>query len=83
MPICVETDENGSPFVTLGPYQLRLDLEEISGEFEERAKTELLESPERVQEGLAKFRELIKGNKSQINSKHVKIDEISATLIKH
>lgn len=76
MPICVETDENGSPFVTLGPYQLRLDLEEISGEFEERAKTELLESPERVQEGLRKFRELIKGKTSLINSTRVKVDII-------
>lgn len=81
MPVCVETDENGSPFVSLGPYQLRLDLEEISGEFEERAKTELLECPERVQEGLHKFRELIKGNASLINSKRVKRN--SEALVKH
>ncbi|ENN77440.1 hypothetical protein YQE_06264, partial [Dendroctonus ponderosae] len=63
MPICVETDNDGVPFVTLGSHQLRLDLEEISGEFEERAKTELLETPERIQEGLKKFRELINAEK--------------------
>lgn len=62
MPICVETNNDGVPFVTLGSHQLRLDLEDISGEFEERAKTELLETPERIQEGLKSFRELINGS---------------------
>lgn len=61
MSIRVETDKDGIPFITLGEYQLRLDLEDISGEFEERARTELLETPERLQEGLERFRELIKG----------------------
>ncbi|XP_066142218.1 alpha-tocopherol transfer protein-like isoform X2 [Euwallacea fornicatus] len=63
MPVCVETDEKGSPFVTLGPYQLRLELENISGEFEEKARTELLETPERLQQGLERLRELIKVDK--------------------
>jgi len=63
MPICVETDTDGVPFVTLGQYQLRLDLEDLAGEYEERAKTELLETPERLQEGLERFRQLIENEK--------------------
>ncbi|XP_066250948.1 alpha-tocopherol transfer protein-like [Euwallacea similis] len=63
MPICVETDEKGSPFVTLGTYQLRLELEDISGEFEDKARTELLETPERLREGLEKLKELIRNEK--------------------
>ncbi|XP_050309795.1 alpha-tocopherol transfer protein-like [Anthonomus grandis grandis] len=59
MTIRVETDQEGIPYVTLGNYELRLDLEDLSGEFAERAKTELLETPERLNEGLEKFRELI------------------------
>lgn len=61
MSIRVETDKDGIPFITLGEHEMRLDLEDISGEFVERARTELLETPERVQEGLERFRELIKG----------------------
>ncbi|CAH1133144.1 unnamed protein product [Ceutorhynchus assimilis] len=59
MTIRVEIDENGAPFVTIGDYCLRLEMDELSGEFLERAKTELLETPERIQQGLKEFKELI------------------------
>lgn len=63
MTICVETDINGVPFVKLGEHQFRLDLEELNEEFEERARTELLETPERLKEGLERFRQLIRDEK--------------------
>ncbi|XP_030752415.1 alpha-tocopherol transfer protein-like [Sitophilus oryzae] len=63
MTINVEVDNDGVPFIRLGKHELRLDVEDISGEYEERARRELMETPERVQEGLQRFRELILAEK--------------------
>ncbi|XP_076270373.1 alpha-tocopherol transfer protein-like [Rhynchophorus ferrugineus] len=59
MPPSVEINSDGAPFASIGKYQLRLELEDLPPDFQERARVELLETPERVQEGLANFRNLI------------------------
>ncbi|CAG9864380.1 unnamed protein product [Phyllotreta striolata] len=59
MGIRIETDQDGVPFIQLGSYCLRLDLEELSDRDKEKALTELNETPENVQYALAKLRELI------------------------
>nr|CAH7740996.1 unnamed protein product [Callosobruchus chinensis] len=63
MVLCVETGNDGIPFIQLGSYQMRLDLEELTGEDKDRAVEELKETPENVQEGLRHLKELIEADK--------------------
>nr|CAI5834098.1 unnamed protein product [Callosobruchus analis] len=63
MVLCVETGNDGVPFIQLGSYQMRLDVEELTGKDKERAVEELKETPENVQEGLRRMRELIEADK--------------------
>lgn len=61
MELCVETGEDGVPFVQLGQHKLRLDLEDLDEEFLERSRVELRETPEVVEESLARFKTLLEG----------------------
>lgn len=57
----VEIAADDIPFVQLGKHVLRLDLEELDDEMKERSRKELRETPEVVEESIAKLRELIAG----------------------
>lgn len=59
MVLRVETGEDNVPFVQLGECQLRLDLEDLNEEYQERARNELRETPEIVERALLQFREYI------------------------
>ncbi|KAF2904399.1 hypothetical protein ILUMI_01776 [Ignelater luminosus] len=59
MEPCVETGEDDVPFVQLGQYKLRLDLEDLDEEFRERSRIELRETPEVVEKSLARLKELL------------------------
>lgn len=61
MTICVENDENNVPFLQLGSHKLRLDMEELSKEDKELAAQIIRETPEKVEYGLSKLREYIRG----------------------
>lgn len=58
----IEFTEKNVPFVNLGDgYEIRLEYENITEEkYLEKAKNELRESPEIVENGLQELRELIK-----------------------
>lgn len=58
----IEFTEKNVPFVNLGDgYEIRLEYENITEEkYLEKAKNELRESPEIVENGLRELRELIK-----------------------
>ncbi|KAJ8950102.1 hypothetical protein NQ318_017827 [Aromia moschata] len=59
MVLCVETGEDKVPFIQLGSHQLRLDLEDLDEADKERAAEEIRETPENVEIGLIKLRELV------------------------
>lgn len=59
----VEVGEDGVPFVQLNKTILRLDLEDLDLEYQEKAREELRETPENVAYGLEKLRELIEGKR--------------------
>jgi hypothetical protein len=61
MVLCVAVGEDNVPFIQLGDHQLRLDLEDLDETYKERAKNELRETPEVVENALRQFRELIIG----------------------
>lgn len=62
MTLCVELGSDNIPYVQLGEYKLRLDLEDLNEEYQERARLELRETPENVEGALVALRGLIKGN---------------------
>lgn len=64
MVLCIETGEDNVPFIQLGTYQLRLDLEELNEEEKERAAEEIRETPENIEYGLKKLRQLVEGKLS-------------------
>lgn len=59
----IEFGEDKIPFIDLGKgYKIRLEYEDLTDEkYLERAKNELRESPENVENGIAELRKLIKG----------------------
>lgn len=61
MAFYVEIGNDEVPFVQLGDYKLRLDLEDLNEEYKERALKELRETPENVEGALVALRGLIKG----------------------
>lgn len=61
MVLCVELGSDEVPFIQLGDYQMRLDLEELNETDKLRAAVELREIPENVEYALEKLRKLIKG----------------------
>lgn len=61
MELCVETGGDDVPFVQLGSYKLRLDLEDLDEEFRELSRVELRETPEVVEESLARLKTLLEG----------------------
>lgn len=66
MVLCIERGEDNIPFIQLGSQQFRLDLEELDDEEKKIAEIEIRETPENVQYGLNKFRELLLGIVEQI-----------------
>lgn len=60
--LCVGTDEDDIPFVQLGNYKFKLDLEDLDEEYRERSRIELRETPEVVEESLAQLKTLLEGN---------------------
>lgn len=55
----MEIGDDDIPFLRLGDYTLRLDLEDLDDEFKARAKRDLRETPENVEEALKTIRKLI------------------------
>nr|XP_023027031.1 alpha-tocopherol transfer protein-like [Leptinotarsa decemlineata]XP_023027032.1 alpha-tocopherol transfer protein-like [Leptinotarsa decemlineata]XP_023027033.1 alpha-tocopherol transfer protein-like [Leptinotarsa decemlineata]XP_023027035.1 alpha-tocopherol transfer protein-like [Leptinotarsa decemlineata]XP_023027036.1 alpha-tocopherol transfer protein-like [Leptinotarsa decemlineata]XP_023027037.1 alpha-tocopherol transfer protein-like [Leptinotarsa decemlineata]XP_023027038.1 alpha-to len=62
MVLCIETGLDNIPFIQLGTHQMRLDLEELRGKDKQRAEKELRETPENVEFGLTKLREILKAD---------------------
>ncbi|XP_060518924.1 alpha-tocopherol transfer protein-like isoform X2 [Cylas formicarius] len=60
MVLSVEVNADGTPFVAIGQYQFRLEVEELYGEYKKMAENELQETPQRVSDGLNRLRDLIK-----------------------
>lgn len=52
-------DEDGAPFVQLNDYKFKIELEELTGDWKQRAINELRETPENVENGLTELRKLI------------------------
>lgn len=61
MALSVEIGADEVPFIRLGEYSLRLDLEELDDFFLERSRLELRETPEVVEDALARLKSLIQG----------------------
>jgi prefoldin subunit 5 len=61
----IEFGEDKIPFIDLGEgFKIRLEYEDLTDEkYLERAKNELRESPETVENAIAELRKLIKGKK--------------------
>jgi prefoldin subunit 5 len=59
----IEFGEDKLPFIDLGKgYKIRLEYEDLTDEkYIERAKNELRESPENIENAIAELRKLIKG----------------------
>ncbi|KAL3280638.1 hypothetical protein HHI36_003874 [Cryptolaemus montrouzieri] len=56
----IEIGDDDTPFLRLGDYTLRLDLEELDEEYKNRAIKDLRETPENVEEALKTMRQMIK-----------------------
>lgn len=52
-------EEDGTPFIQLGEHKLKLDIEELYGEFLERAQKELRETDETREQAIANIRKLL------------------------
>lgn len=59
----IEFEDDKIPFIDLGKgYKIRLEYEDLTDEkYMERAREELRETPENVENGIAELRKLIKG----------------------
>uniref|UniRef100_A0A336MZZ1 CSON009448 protein n=1 Tax=Culicoides sonorensis TaxID=179676 RepID=A0A336MZZ1_CULSO len=58
-----KVDENGRPYVEICEgYCIRLEHDEVSDEFKEKARRELRETPENVEKGLKELRELVEAD---------------------
>ncbi|KAK9878595.1 hypothetical protein WA026_022857 [Henosepilachna vigintioctopunctata] len=55
----MEIGEDDIPFLRLGDYTLRLDLEELDEEYKKKASTDLRETPENVETALKTIRQMI------------------------
>lgn len=62
MTASLEMGEDEVPFIKIGDEILRLDLEELDQEIAEKARIELRETPEIVEESLEILKTLLKGN---------------------
>lgn len=55
-------DENGRPFIYISEgFSMRLEHDELTEEYKEKARRELREVPEIVEKGLKELRELLAG----------------------
>jgi len=55
-------DDNGDPYIQLGENILRLEFEEIDSFYVEKARDELRETPEIVEESVCQLQKLIEGS---------------------
>ncbi|EFA03469.2 alpha-tocopherol transfer protein [Tribolium castaneum] len=76
MGLRVEKGDDNVPFVQLGECQLRLDLEDLDETYKERAKNELRETPEVVENALREFREFIQKEPGL----HLPLDDVNFLL---
>jgi hypothetical protein len=54
-------DAHKVPFLEFGNYCIRLETDELSQEYKEKAVVELRETPENIENGLNELRNLLKG----------------------
>lgn len=72
MVLSVQFGLDDVPFVQLGEHTLRLDLEELDEDYQERSRKELRETPEVVENAIERLKTLLKGEETL----NVPIDDI-------
>lgn len=62
-------NDDGVPYIQLGKYQIKLEKEELTEELKAKAKKELRESEDIVEQGFKELRALISGKKIHLTFK--------------
>ena len=57
----LELNENGTPYIKCGNYAIRLETEELTDEMKEKARRELRETPEIVEQSLRELKKSLAG----------------------
>lgn len=62
-----KVDEDGRPLIVISEgYIVRLEIDDMDERTQERALTELRETPENVEKGLKELRQLLQGKVAQV-----------------
>lgn len=75
-------DEHGRPYIEICEgYVMKLETDELSEEYKEKARKELRETPENVEKGLKELRELLAGEFDVLRCFNKKLTSLNVLLL--